>query len=277
MPSAYYRRCAACKADHYREYHKRRARALGVRPKAEVIAESRKASIRYSGLVCLGCGKGFVPTRTDRLKYCSRACAHSDPMLIEKIKRIAAQRLEATRDERVKRRQRALALRSEIQSLRAIRRGMSQSLAVLAVYAARKERALYPCGHCGKPIGIARAGSGSAKYCSTSCAHRSPEFRESKRKHRLARKARQRAVQVEPVSPLKVFERDGWRCHLCGGMTIKAKRGTYHAKAPELDHIVPLARGGEHSYRNTACAHRVCNIAKSDNVMGQPSLLSAIS
>jgi 5-methylcytosine-specific restriction endonuclease McrA len=72
-----------------------------------------------------------------------------------------------------------------------------------------------------------------------------------------------------------VFARDGWLCHICGGRTDKARRGTYHPNAPELDHIVPLAKGGAHSYANTACAHRKCNAAKSDTIMGQPSLLAA--
>lgn len=90
-----------------------------------------------------------------------------------------------------------------------------------------------------------------------------------KRAHRLKRKAKQRAVTVETVDPIKVFDRDGWRCQLCGVKTPKAKRGTYQPTAPELDHIVPIGKGGEHSYRNTQCACRQCNAAKSDTPRGQ--------
>jgi 5-methylcytosine-specific restriction endonuclease McrA len=53
-----------------------------------------------------------------------------------------------------------------------------------------------------------------------------------------------------------------WRCHICGALTLKQMRGTTHLLAPEIDHVVPLARGGEHTYANTACAHRRCNQAK---------------
>ncbi len=88
--------------------------------------------------------------------------------------------------------------------------------------------------------------------------------RAHKRVHRLARKARQRGVTVEPVNAIRVFERDGWLCQLCGISTPRSKRGTYVDDAPELDHIVALARGGEHSYRNTQCACRRCNALKSD-------------
>lgn len=87
--------------------------------------------------------------------------------------------------------------------------------------------------------------------------------------HRTARKAKQRAVSVESVDPILVFERDGWKCHLCGGPTPKEKRGPYEDDAPELDHIVTLADGGEHSYRNTACACRSCNIRKGSRSFGQ--------
>lgn len=87
--------------------------------------------------------------------------------------------------------------------------------------------------------------------------------------HRTARKAKQRAVSVESVDPIRVFERDGWRCHMCGSPTPKEKRGSYEDDAPELDHIVTLADGGEHSYRNTACACRSCNIRKGSRSFGQ--------
>lgn len=126
-----------------------------------------------------------------------------------------------------------------------------------------------PCKGCGETFTPAYGRAQSA-YCTSSCAKRT-----LRRIGKAARKARIRKATVEPVDPIRVFERDGWRCHLCGGLTIKAKRGSHHPKAPELDHVVPLSKGGEHSYRNTACAHRACNIAKSDRIVGQPSLLAA--
>jgi 5-methylcytosine-specific restriction endonuclease McrA len=70
-----------------------------------------------------------------------------------------------------------------------------------------------------------------------------------------------------------VFERDGWRCHLCHRKTPQRLRGTHKSAAPELDHIVPISKGGAHSYANTACSCRRCNGLKSNNVLGQPSLL----
>lgn len=215
---------------------------------------------------CEGCEAEFRPKRTDRTRYCSRDCSFAHGA--------AHKRAILTRMERYPPAPKPDT--SEVDAIRRMGRSMPASLGRLRVMAGRRLRSRKPCLACSSPIGVGRAGSGGADYCSSRCAKLSPAYREAKRAARLARKIRQRAARVETVLPLKVFERDGWRCHLCGGLTIKAKRGSYHNKAPELDHIVPLSKGGDHSYRNTACAHRVCNIAKSDRVVGQPSLLSAL-
>lgn len=86
---------------------------------------------------------------------------------------------------------------------------------------------------------------------------------------RKARKLKLRGVKVEAVNPLTVLERDRWQCQLCGVSTPKRLRGTYDERAPEVDHIIPIAEGGEHSYRNTQCACRACNLAKSGKAKGQ--------
>ena len=97
---------------------------------------------------------------------------------------------------------------------------------------------------------------------------------------RRAEKARRKALQrgriegAERFDPLEVLERDGWRCHICGISTPKKLRGTFDDRAPELDHIVPLAVGGEHSRRNTACACRKCNIEKGSRPLEQLRLVA---
>jgi 5-methylcytosine-specific restriction endonuclease McrA len=92
--------------------------------------------------------------------------------------------------------------------------------------------------------------------------------RANKAAARVMRKAKIRAASVEWVNPLKVFDRDGWVCRLCGVATPKELRGSYDDAAPELDHIKPLSRGGEHSYANTQCLCRRCNAMKSDSDPG---------
>lgn len=80
-------------------------------------------------------------------------------------------------------------------------------------------------------------------------------------------------MAYEYVNPFKVFERDGWRCQICGKPTPRSRRGTLHPNAPELDHIVPISKGGPHAYANTQCACRACNIEKGDRfALGQGQL-----
>lgn len=70
---------------------------------------------------------------------------------------------------------------------------------------------------------------------------------------KAARNARVRgAPVVERIYRKVVFERDGGRCHICH----KLVDPTYW----HLDHLVPLSKGGEHSYRNVAVAHPACNL-----------------
>ncbi len=105
---------------------------------------------------------------------------------------------------------------------------------------------------------------GAAVYCGAPCATRA--------KRRVAHKkerARLRLATVESVNPTIVFNRDRWRCQLCGTPTPRRLRGSTTTNAPELDHIVPLSRGGEHSYRNTQCLCRACNASKGATTKGQ--------
>src|SRR5690606_1024132 len=97
----------------------------------------------------------------------------------------------------------------------------------------------------------------------------SPHHKAARRKTKAWRRAVERGVTAERFDPFEIFERDKWRCHICSTKTPKSLRGTYEDNAPELDHIVPLAAGGEHTRRNTACSCRKCNIEKADKPLGQ--------
>ncbi len=77
--------------------------------------------------------------------------------------------------------------------------------------------------------------------------------------------AKKRNALVEKVSRAVVYERDGGRCHLCG-KKVKPKR--WH-----LEHIIPLARGGEHSYRNVAVSCPKCNLSKHTKAGAQLRLI----
>ncbi len=69
---------------------------------------------------------------------------------------------------------------------------------------------------------------------------------------------RRRARKLENIELGVLFERDGGFCQICQ-KPVDLKLQWPSKLMATLDHIVPLAAGGEHSYRNTRLAHRVCN------------------
>jgi 5-methylcytosine-specific restriction endonuclease McrA len=81
---------------------------------------------------------------------------------------------------------------------------------------------------------------------------------------KYSERAKHYGCAYEPINVMRVFARDGWRCRMCGVLTPRSLRGTYDACAPELDHIVPLSRGGPHAWHNVQCLCRECNHVKGD-------------
>lgn len=119
------------------------------------------------------------------------------------------------------------------------------------------------CAQCGTEF-TPRSSHKHIKYCSKTCRleafNASPE-RQGKSHHRRAMKY---GVEYQEIRREDVFERDGWRCQICGRKTPPERSGTKHANAPELDHRVPMSRGGGHTFGNVQCACRACNVKKSN-------------
>lgn len=81
-----------------------------------------------------------------------------------------------------------------------------------------------------------------------------PDYLAKARLQVTRRMALKLAQFVEDVDPLVVLERHDGVCGICGG---DVDPFAFH-----VDHIVPLSKGGEHSYANTQAAHPVCNMRK---------------
>lgn len=82
-------------------------------------------------------------------------------------------------------------------------------------------------------------------------------------KHR----AEQYGVAYEWVERRRVYERDGWQCQLCQkpiDRTLKAP----HRLSASLDHIIPISKGGPHTYANVQAAHLACNTVKGAGRLG---------
>jgi hypothetical protein len=79
------------------------------------------------------------------------------------------------------------------------------------------------------------------------------------------RKSAKFGVGYEQFNPIDVFKRDGYRCQICKKKTRPDFKNVNHMLYPNLDHIISLSNGGEHSMRNTRCLCHQCNIIKSNN------------
>ena len=115
------------------------------------------------------------------------------------------------------------------------------------------------CLECGKPF-VNAYGEKRRLFCSNRCSRRYYKRQCGSSTHRS--RARRYGCEYEPVNRLKVFERDGWRCRICGRLTPRELLGALEDNAPELDHVIPLSKGGGHLWSNVQCACRECNSRK---------------
>jgi 5-methylcytosine-specific restriction endonuclease McrA len=221
--------------------------------------KQRASRRRDEVFTCIACSTVFVPKRLVRSRWCSAYCAsrakravQASPVSFPVCQE--CERVFCTRH-------RSTTMCSDACRRSAMRRHASEM--------ARKEAPPKPprvCLEC-TVVFAPQYGDKRKQFCSPACSRRS-----IKRGQRKAERARLRLVQVEVVNPTKVFDRDGWRCCQCRVKTPRKARGTYLDHAPELDHIIPLSVGGEHSYRNTQCLCRKCNGAKGATPLGQMRL-----
>lgn len=144
-----------------------------------------------------------------------------------------------------------------------------------------------PSGYCPRSCRLCKVsftslpGLWASVYCDEECRRtaattKAREWRARNRK-RFGKSGIQRAKiagnEWQRFDEVWILERDKWKCHICGCNTPKKLRGTFDQRAPELDHIVPIAEGGAHVPSNVRCACRECNIHKGARPMGQLGLL----
>lgn len=80
-----------------------------------------------------------------------------------------------------------------------------------------------------------------------------------KSQHTSRCEAVRHGAKAEIVDPSLVYRRDRGVCKLCG-KKVSGRRGVLGGW--ELDHRVPLSRGGAHTYANVQLAHTECNLEK---------------
>lgn len=129
----------------------------------------------------------------------------------------------------------------------------------------------YDCQECGAKFSPVY-GNQQRAFCSDICTARGKRTASRRSKRLVGSNHRQRArhygVEYEPVNRNTIYARDAWKCGICGEK-INKKLSFPHYMSASLDHIVPLSKGGGHTYANTQAAHFICNSLKSDGSAGE--------
>lgn len=216
---------------------------------------------------CVICGEGFE-TFKSRQRTCSEECskilknqhdqkrarkkyAESHPDYISQENRHKAHLERLDRLEKEK---------AEKKEIRAKEQKTRQKI-LAKKEAIKKANMQHVCEVCHKTFFSPQP---SSKYCSGKCRRK----QAPKTKKRLRGK-----VIDKDISLLKLAERDKGICQICGlevrwddieekGKAIIA--GDYY---PSIDHIIPLSKGGMHSWDNVQLAHRKCNSYKCDKII----------
>lgn len=109
---------------------------------------------------------------------------------------------------------------------------------------------------------------GRKKYCSKECLSRALS-----RNGEMKRRSRTKDQLVDKDITLKsLFDRDHGVCYICGEQCdwndYYYKGETFIAgdSYPSIDHVIPLSKGGAHSWLNVKLSCRKCNYLKSDNL-----------
>lgn len=111
------------------------------------------------------------------------------------------------------------------------------------------------CNECGN---IFTAKKLRDAYCSTECRNKhNNRYHEIKRRHRI----RENGKIEYSISLTRLAKRDNHICYLCGckvDMNADKNADAYGS----IDHVIPVSKGGTHTWNNVRLAHRGCNTKK---------------
>ena len=139
-------------------------------------------------------------------------------------------------------------------------------------YAAGK---VFQCKICGAQF-LPQYATKKRAFCSDKCEKEQLRRNKRERGGNNTQRAKRLGLPRQYFNEKRILERDKWTCYLCGQPTPPKLRGTYEPNAPEIDHIVPLSKGGAHIKENVACICRRCNGEKGNRTLGEMGLTDRV-
>jgi len=232
---------------------------------------------RQTGTVtikCRACGDVFERTASfaKNGNLICKKCEH-EKALIRQAERREVQRIESER------------LRAERKALKEAERLGKNSIGLpdYKIKCLAKLDDVSVCKVCGKEYALREYVESTGTkyyrnsgYCSAKCrdaslkerAKLSHKGRRDNHRHRAAKYG----CEYDPSVTLKrLIKRDGLRCAICGEMCDQNDHSWSEYSGPmypSIDHIVPMSKGGGHTWSNVQVAHIICNSHKSDHVEG---------
>ena len=103
-------------------------------------------------------------------------------------------------------------------------------------------------------------------------------YREANRR----RRARKRENGVEFYRDADIYDRDNWICQLCGkpidpNAEHRNEDGSLNLWYKNIDHIIPLSKGGADAPHNVQASHFRCNVSKGNRIENDNDIESIAS
>jgi len=100
-------------------------------------------------------------------------------------------------------------------------------------------------------------------FCSIHCGNKFG----NRKKETIRRKQLRKNGKINwDISIARLTKRDKGICYLCSEQ-VDSKTHPNHDDYPSIEHVVPVVKGGTHTWDNVKLAHRKCNYIKSDNLL----------
>ncbi|HEY5576220.1 MAG TPA: HNH endonuclease [Clostridiaceae bacterium] len=128
------------------------------------------------------------------------------------------------------------------------------------------------CEHCGKEfVGKNKRPN---RFCSRKCFcqhlgfedKNMPKYKSVVSDMQHIKKAKKFHVEYEHMDPLDLYEKDNWKCAICGE---KIDKNLYYPNpmSASIDHIIPFTKGGTHTKGNVRATHLRCNIIRGNKLI----------